>query len=214
MIGLSSSYYGLQKKKVYESAKSVFDLGFKTVELGAAHDPEKNIWDTVKKIKHDFPDKNYTVHGLFPPPEQRMWFNASLGLTKQNNAAVEASHAGELGKGFSVISKEVKDLAEKSKTSAHQVKELSNSGFKIAEEARQKSIKSVEEIDKIQQLIKNISLKSKEQKYDSKNINNAIEQISKIVDRNIKTSNKMKANAKSLHEQSQYLYDTVSHFKT
>ncbi len=90
MIGLSSSYYGLQKKKVYESAKSVFDLGFETVELGAAHGPEENIWDTVKKIKHDFPDKNYTVHGLFPPPEQRMWFNASLGLTKQNNAAVEA----------------------------------------------------------------------------------------------------------------------------
>ncbi len=89
MIGLSSSYYGFQKIPVYESAKKVFGLGFDTVELGAGHNPESKVWDAVKRIKRDFPDKNYTVHGLFPPLEKRFWFNASLGLTKQNEKIVE-----------------------------------------------------------------------------------------------------------------------------
>ena len=89
MIGLSSSYYGFQKIPVYESAKKVFDLGFDTVELGAGHNPEPKVWDAIKQIKHEFPDKNYTVHGLFPPLEKRVWFNASLGLTKQNREIVD-----------------------------------------------------------------------------------------------------------------------------
>ena len=90
LIGLSSSYYGFQGKKVYDSAKRVFDLGFETVELGAGHGPEPKIWETIKRIKHDFPDKNYTLHGLFPPPKERMWFNASNGLTSENVRIVEA----------------------------------------------------------------------------------------------------------------------------
>ncbi len=90
MIGLSSSYYGFQKILVYESAKKVFDLGFDTVELGAGHNFEPNVWDAVKRIKQDFPNKNYTVHGLFPPLEKRFWFNASLGLTKENEKIIES----------------------------------------------------------------------------------------------------------------------------
>ncbi len=89
MIGLSSSYYGFQNIPVYESAKKVFNLGFDTVELGAGHNPESDVWTAIKRIKSDFPDKNYTVHGLFPPLEKRFWFNASHGLTKQNKKIVE-----------------------------------------------------------------------------------------------------------------------------
>lgn len=89
MIGLSSTYYGFQKIPVYESAKKVFDLGFDTVELGAGHYFEPNIWSAIKRIKCDFPDKNYTVHGLFPPLKERFWFNASLGLTSKNIEVIE-----------------------------------------------------------------------------------------------------------------------------
>jgi sugar phosphate isomerase/epimerase len=89
MLGLSSSYYGFQGKRVFESAKTVFDLGFDTVELGAGHGSEPKVWAAVKKIKKDFPNKSYTLHGLFPPLEKRFWFNASLGLTPQNKRVVE-----------------------------------------------------------------------------------------------------------------------------
>lgn len=89
MLGLSSSYFAFQKKGIYDSAKAIFDLGFDTAELGAAHLPEKNVWEALKKIKRDFPDKSFTVHGLFPPREKRTWFNASLGLTAENKKIIQ-----------------------------------------------------------------------------------------------------------------------------
>jgi sugar phosphate isomerase/epimerase len=84
MIGLSSSYYAFRGKGIYDSVKSAFGLGFDTVELGAGHSFEKDAWKTVRKIRHDFPDKNFTVHALFPPLKERYWFNPTLGLTKKN----------------------------------------------------------------------------------------------------------------------------------
>jgi len=84
MIGLSSSYFAFQGKGIYDSVKSAFGLGFDTVELGAGHSFEKEAWKTVRRIKHDFPGKNFTVHALFPPLKERLWFNPALGLTKQN----------------------------------------------------------------------------------------------------------------------------------
>ena len=89
MLGLSSSYFGFQGKPVFESVKKVFEMGFETVELGAGHSPEKGVWDSVKRLRKDFPGKSYTIHGLFPTPEERTWFNASLGLTEQNKVFVE-----------------------------------------------------------------------------------------------------------------------------
>ncbi len=89
MLGLSSSYYGFQGKGLYKSVSRVFELGFETVELGAGHSWEPKIEETLRKIKRDFPNKSYTLHGLFPPLEERHWFNASLGLTELNQSVVE-----------------------------------------------------------------------------------------------------------------------------
>jgi sugar phosphate isomerase/epimerase len=88
LLGLSSSYFAFRGKGLYDSVKSVFDLGFETAELGAGHRFEPNAWKTVRRIKRDFPEKNYTIHSLFPPPKERFWFNPSLGLNKQNKETV------------------------------------------------------------------------------------------------------------------------------
>ena len=89
MLGLSSSYFAFRGKGIYDSVESVFGLGFETAELGAAHRFEPRVWDTVKRIKRDFPDKAFTVHGLFPPLREKTWFNPSNGLTKQNKGIVD-----------------------------------------------------------------------------------------------------------------------------
>ena len=101
MLGLSSTYFAFKGKGIYDSAKAVFDLWFDTVELGAGHVFEPRALGAVKRLKRDFPDKNYTVHGLFPPLREKLWFNASLGLTPKNRRiisgmfkAAEATEAG------------------------------------------------------------------------------------------------------------------------
>ncbi len=89
LLGLSSSYYAFRGKGIYDSVKAVFGLGFEAVELGAAHGFEADSWETVKRIKRDFPGKSYTIHSLFPPPRKRFWFNPSLGMSKQNKRVVD-----------------------------------------------------------------------------------------------------------------------------
>ncbi|HLD59069.1 MAG TPA: sugar phosphate isomerase/epimerase [archaeon] len=84
MIGLSSSYFAFQKFSVYNAVKRIHELGFETAELGAAHTFEKGIFQTLKKIKKDFSEMHFTLHGLFPPLPEKHWFNLSLGLTAQN----------------------------------------------------------------------------------------------------------------------------------
>ncbi len=93
LLGLSSSYYAFQKRSIYSSVESVRQLGFELCELGAAHDFEKDALDTVKKVKNDFPEMKFTVHGLFPPLKEKFWFNPSEGLTSQNKKVVEGLFA-------------------------------------------------------------------------------------------------------------------------
>ena len=89
LVGLSSSYFAAKGLGIYDSVKAASGLGFETVELGAAHLFEPNVWETVKKIKRDFSAMNFTVHGLFPSQKQSFWFNASLGLTPENRGVLD-----------------------------------------------------------------------------------------------------------------------------
>jgi len=112
MLGLSSTYFALRNSGIYESAEKIANLGFGCIELGAAHAYEKNVFVTLKKIKRDFPDLQFTVHGLFPPLREKHWFNISEGITRKNKKIIDglfeagrivearaiAIHPGYLGK--------------------------------------------------------------------------------------------------------------------
>ncbi len=112
MIGLSSTYFALRNSGIYESARRIADLGFECIELGAAHSYEKDVFPTLRKIKKDFPDLQFTVHGLFPPIKEKLWFNVSEGMTPKNKKIIDslleaaellearaaAIHPGYLGK--------------------------------------------------------------------------------------------------------------------
>lgn len=89
MIGLSSTYFAFRNLGIYESAEKIAGLGFKCIELGAAHSYERNVFATLRKIKKDFPDLQFTVHGLFPPLKEKIWFNVSEGLTAKNKKIID-----------------------------------------------------------------------------------------------------------------------------
>jgi len=90
MLGISSSYFASNGFSVYESVEKAYSLGFKAIELGAAHKFEENLLGTVQKIRDDFPEVFFSLHGLFPPKKEKIWFNPSIGLTKQNKEIIDA----------------------------------------------------------------------------------------------------------------------------
>lgn len=89
MIGLSTTYYATQGKSVYESVRKIAELGFNTVEMGAAHVFEEDIWDIIRKIKKDFTHAEFTIHTLFPPQKDRVWFNPADGLSGINRNIID-----------------------------------------------------------------------------------------------------------------------------
>lgn len=89
MLGISSSYFASNGFSVYDSVEKAYSLGFKTIELGAAHEFEENLNKTTEKIFDDFSDAVFTLHGLFPPLKEKIWFNPSLGLTSQNKQIID-----------------------------------------------------------------------------------------------------------------------------
>ena len=88
-IGLSSTFYAVRGIPIYDSVKKTADLGFEIIELGATHAYEPDLFDTLKKIRKDFPGMTFLVHALFPPQVQKQWFNASDGLTARNKLIID-----------------------------------------------------------------------------------------------------------------------------
>ncbi|MFH1240270.1 MAG: TIM barrel protein [Candidatus Diapherotrites archaeon] len=89
MIGISSSYFAMNRYNLFDSVVRAVELEFNAIELGAAHKYEATQWKTIQKISEIFPDTHFTVHGLFPAPQDPYWFNASLGLTPKNKDIID-----------------------------------------------------------------------------------------------------------------------------
>jgi sugar phosphate isomerase/epimerase len=104
MIGLSTTYYATKGLMVYESVARIVELGFNTVEFGAAHSFERGIWATLTKVKKDFRDIIFTVHNLFPPFKKKIWFNPADGLTPLNRKVVDGLFKTAFITGASLIS--------------------------------------------------------------------------------------------------------------
>ncbi len=90
ILGLSTTYFAIRGKNIYDSVRAVREMGFDCAELGAAHPYEASVQDTLRRIKRDFGDMRFTLHGLFPPLSKPEWFNMSLGLTTENRRIIGA----------------------------------------------------------------------------------------------------------------------------
>ena len=136
------------------------------------------------------------------------------------NAAVEAARAGEQGRGFAVVAGEVRLLARRSADAASEIKRLIqssvsavNGGVKHVETAGQAMQEMVSSIQRVGDIIGEISAAANEQSGGISQVNQAVGDIDRMTQQNAALVEESAAAAESLKEQAARLSEVVQQFK-
>ncbi|WP_031356909.1 methyl-accepting chemotaxis protein [Caballeronia sordidicola] len=136
------------------------------------------------------------------------------------NAAVEAARAGEHGRGFAVVASEVRALAQRSAAAVKEIEALIAvsvgrvaDGYRIAEEARGTMNGIVERVARVNAIIGEISVASREQSSGIEQVNLAVAQIGEATQQNAALVGEAEQSTAGLLEQAEQLSRAVSVFR-
>jgi methyl-accepting chemotaxis protein len=136
------------------------------------------------------------------------------------NAAVEAARAGEQGRGFAVVAGEVRSLAQRSADAAREIKSLIGTsvdrvetGSRLVADAGQTMHDIVTSVQRVTDIIGEISSASDEQSAGLVSVNSSVTQLDQMTQQNAALVEQSAAAAESLREQATRLADVVRVFQ-
>ena len=136
------------------------------------------------------------------------------------NAAVEAARAGEQGRGFAVVASEVRSLAHRSAEAAKEIKTLIQRSVESVESGSQQVTEAgsamqdiVMGVQRVGDLIAEISAAASEQQQGISQVNQAVGNLDQMTQQNAALVEESAAAASALSEQARKLGEVVSLFK-
>lgn len=194
---------------------------------------------TVNELSENIKESEGLIHNLH---EESQAIDSILdvitGISEQTNllalnAAIEAARAGETGRGFAVVADEVRTLANRTQTSANDIRQMverlslqTNNAVKSMKKSRSNADRAVEKIhqtgEAIQSLSSSITVMSninidissaaEEQAISSDNIHKNITDISAIGKNNFTIATDVSSQAKELSDIAKTLRSLVAYF--
>jgi methyl-accepting chemotaxis protein len=129
------------------------------------------------------------------------------------NASVEAARAGDQGKGFGVVAREVGRLAEQTRETADNINNTASQSIEHAEVSSELLNNILPKIKRTIELVREITTASIEQNSGAEQINSAINDLNKVTQENAANAEEIAANSQELASTAEKMNNLISFFK-
>ena len=128
------------------------------------------------------------------------------------NATIEAAKAQDYGKGFTVVASSVRDLASQTRRSADDIRALVTSCVTLSAQAGEVLERLVPNSQHTSELVQEISASSQEQSHGVTQVNQAVQQLDVVTQRNAATAEELASTAETLTTQAAALQEAMAFF--